>query len=247
MLSNERQNEIMNYIRLHGSASVQKLTSLVFASEATIRRDLNQLEQMGLVRRVFGGATLAIRADTQIPLFVREQEESEEKLEICRKASEFIKDGSVLFIDGSSTCQHLIPYLSKFKELIVITNGLKIAMMLYELRIKTYCTGGKLLEGSSVFIGKDTQAFIDRFNTDICFISSKGIDLSGKISDTSEEEVELRRHALNNSRTRILLLTGKKIGTSYLHKLCDATELDAIITSDTLPPCIKTKDTFTSS
>ena len=243
MLGTERQKEIINYIRLHGTVSVQKLTSLVFASEATIRRDLNQLEKMGLIRRVFGGATISVSADTQIPLFVREQEQNQEKFEICRKASELINDGRVLFIDGSSTCQHLIPFLSKFNELIVITNGLKIAAMLYELHIKTYCTGGKLLEGSSVFTGKDTLSFIDRFNTDMCFISSKGIDLNGRISDTSEEEVELRRHVIANARSRILLMTDKKIGTSYIHTLCDSNEIDAIITNGTLPDSIKTRET----
>ena len=241
MLGSERQNEIMNYLRLHGSASVKKLTSIVFASEATVRRDLTELEKIGSVRRIFGGATLAVGADRQIPLFVREQEDSSAKTELCRKASELITDGSVIFIDGSSTAAHLIPFLPKSKDLIVITNGLKIAGMLYEMNIKTYCTGGRLLEGSAVFVGKDALSFIDRFNTDVCFISCKGLDLTGKFSDTSEEETELRRHALSNTKKSVILLTAQKIGRSYIHTLCHSSDVDKIYTDGALPLEIKTK------
>ena len=235
MLGSERQNEIINYLRIHGSASVKKLTGIVFASEATVRRDLNELEKIGSVRRIFGGATLAVGADKQIPLFVREQEDGAAKTEICRRAAEMISDGSVIFVDGSSTAQHLIPFLSRFKDIIVITNGLKIAGMLYEMHIKTYCTGGRLLEGSSVFVGKDAQSFVDRFNTDICFISCKGLDENGKFSDTSEEETELRRRVLANAKKKVVLLTAQKIGRSYIHTLCKASEVDEIYTDGVLP------------
>ena len=229
MLGSERQNEIMNYLKLHGAVSVRKLTELVYASEATVRRDLRELEKTGLVRRIFGGATLANGADRQIPLYVREQEDGEEKRNICKKAAELITDGSVIFIDGSSTAQHLIPYLSGFKDIIVITNGLKIADMLCDMHVKTYCTGGLLLEGSSVFVGKDAESFLDRFNTDLCFISCKGMSDDGRLSDTSEEETELRRHALANTKKSVLLLTKKKLGRSYIHNLCHADDIDVII------------------
>ena len=165
---------------------------------------------------------------------MREQEDSEEKRELCRRAAELITDGSVIFIDGSSTTQHLIPYLTKFKDLIVVTNGLKIASLLYEAHIKTYCTGGLLLEGSSVFVGKDAERFLDGFNTDLCFISCKGMSLDGSLSDTSEEETELRKRALANTKRSVLMLTKKKIGCSYIHKLCNAEKISDIITvSDT--------------
>ena len=175
MLGSERQREILQYLQLYGSVSVKKLTGLVYASEATVRRDLNELEQSGLVKRVFGGATLAVAPDRQVPLYVREREDSAVKDELCREASELLRDGCVLFLDGSSTAQAMVRYLSRYRDLIVLTNGLNIVQMLRDLHIKVYCTGGLLREDSSVFIGKSAEAFLDGFHVDFCFVSCKGI------------------------------------------------------------------------
>ena len=112
---------------------------------------------------------MIIGADQQVPLFVREREYEREKDDLCEQAASFVHDGNVLFIDGSSTVQFLVPYLSKFRDLVVITNGLKIAQMLSDIHIKVYLAGGLLLENSSVLVGQDTENFIDNFNADICF------------------------------------------------------------------------------
>lgn len=235
MLGSERQREILNYLKLYGSVSVKKLTGLVYASEATVRRDLNELEQTGLVKRIFGGATLAVAPDQQVPLYVREKEDGAAKDEICRKASALLQDGSVIFLDGSSTASAMVRYLPRYRDLIVLTNGLKIVEMLRELHIKVYCTGGLLREDSSVFVGKDALAFLDGFAVDFCFLSCKGMDGNGRLSDTSEEETELRRKVLSISRTRVMLLTGQKLGKGYLHTLCSSRDLDRIFTDGTLP------------
>lgn len=235
MLGSERQREILNYLRIYGSASVKKLTELVYASEATVRRDLNELEKAGSVKRIFGGATLALGGDRQIPLFVREQEDGKAKDDICKRAATLIKNGDVIFIDGSSTSQHIIPYLSRLEDIVVITNGLKIAEMLCKLNIKTYCTGGRLLDGSSVFVGKDANEFMSRYNPDICFISCKGMTLDGRLCDTSEEETELRGKVIANSKCRVILLTAQKIGKAYLHTLCRSEDVDYIFTDGELP------------
>ena len=235
MLGSERQREILNYLKLYGSVSVKKLTGLVYASEATVRRDLNELEKTGQIKRIFGGATLAVAPDRQVPLYVREKEDGAAKDAICRRASELLRDGAVLFLDGSSTAQTMVRYLPRFRDLIVLTNGLKIVEMLRELHIKVYCTGGLLREDSSVFVGKDALAFLDRFSVDFCFLSCKGMDAEGRLSDTSEEETELRKKVLAISETRVLLLTEQKLNKRYLHTLCHAGEIDHIFTDGILP------------
>ena len=241
MLGSERQREILQYLQLYGSVSVKKLTGLVYASEATVRRDLNELEQSGLVKRVFGGATLAIAPDRQVPLYVREREDSAVKDELCRRASELLRDGCVLFLDGSSTAQAMVRYLPRYRDLIVLTNGLNIVQMLRDLHIKVYCTGGLLREDSSVFIGKSAETFLDGFHMDFCFISCKGMDHEGRLSDTSEEETALRQKVLRASDVRVLLLTGQKLGKSYLHTLGHSSDFDHIFTDAPLPEGIKLK------
>ena len=232
MEENTRQSEILAYLNKHETISVKDLCKIFFVSEATARRDLTALEKQGAVRRVFGGATLIYGSDKQIPLFVREREDAQEKTRICKKAAEFIRDGNVLFIDGSSTAQFLLDELANFNDLIVITNGLKIAEKLGKMRIKVYSTGGLLMENSSVLIGADAERFVENFNADICFLSCKGVSNDGKLTDTSYFETQLRKKFLSNSKLKVMLITKNKFGKEYIHTLCKSDEVDHIITDD---------------
>lgn len=234
MIGTQRQNEILEYMRKHETISVKKIVEFLYVSEATARRDLSALEHAGLIRRVFGGATLVIGSDKQVPLFVREREYEKEKDELCQQAASFISDGNVLFIDASSTVQFLVPYLAQFKDIIIVTNGLKIAQMLSELHIKVYLAGGLLMENSSVLIGHDTEKFIDNFNADICFLSCKGLSQDGKLTDTSYEETKIRKYYLKNSKKKIVLMTSSKIGKTYIHTLCHVDEIDHLLSPKTL-------------
>ena len=242
MLGSERQGQILEYLKKNQTVSVKKLTETLYISEATARRDLNELCKTGLVKRVYGGAQLAVSADRQVPLFVRERENEGAKSKLCREAAELVSDGDVLFIDGSSTAQVLVKYLYKFRDITVITTGLKIAEMLGKMHIKTYCTGGRLREDSSVFVGRDAERSAARFNADICFISCKGMDQNGRFTDTSEEETELRQVFMQNSKKKVVLLTADKIGKSYLYTLCRSSEVDRIFTDGTLPDTVKTRE-----
>lgn len=242
MLNKERQLEILKYLHANQTVSVKKLTKLLFVSEATIRRDLVELEREGQINKVYGGATIIFNSDKQIPLYAREKENNDAKRVICEQALKHIKDGQVLFIDGSSTSQILAKQLYNFKNLIVITNGLKIAEILGEYHIKTYCTGGLLIDNSYVFAGYDAENFIDNYCADVCFISCKGMNEKGIFTDTSEAETELRKRFIKNSKKRVMLLTDNKIGKSYLHKLCSSADLDVILSNTTLPQGIKTRN-----
>ena len=235
MLGSQRQMEILEYMNVHETISVKEIVKKFYVSEATARRDLEQLEKSGLIRRVFGGAVLLTGSDKQVPLFVRERENEQEKDELCEAAASYIRDGNILFLDGSSTVQFLLPYLKKFKDLVVITNGLKVAQMLGDMHVKVYLAGGLLMENSSVLVGADTERFIDKFNADICFISCKGLSDDGKLTDTSYEETQLRKYYLKNSKKKIVLLTSHKLGKKYLHTLCNAADVDHVITLNTLP------------
>lgn len=231
-LGTERQRKILERMKENETISIKEIVKDFFVSEATARRDLTALEKSGLIRRVFGGATIVLDAGQQVPLFVRERENEEEKARLCEVAVELISDGQVIFLDGSSTVQALLPYLKKFKELTVITNGLKIAQALGEMHVKVYSTGGLLLDNSSVLIGEDAQRFVDGFNADICFISCKGLSDEGKLTDTSYAETQLRKKFLQNTKTKVALITKNKIGKKYLHTLCEAKELDYVITTN---------------
>ena len=235
MSSNLRQEQILKYLSENGAVSVRMLTKALYASEATIRRDLNELEKRGALKRTFGGAEPIVSSTRQVPLFLRASMDSVAKNEICKQAATLVRDGMSVFLDGSSTAQYMIKYLRPFKDLNVVTYSLKTAELLCENHIRTYCTGGLLLENSLVCTGEDAIGFADRFNMDICFLSCKGMNFAGVFSDTSEEETAIRRNFLAHSDMRVLLMTANKLEKTYFHTLCHASDVDHIFTDGELP------------
>ena len=238
---NLRHKEILNYLELNGSATIKELTSTLYVSDATIRRDLASLERIGALKRTFGGAKAILDRSDSIPLFIRESLDSKEKKEICGKAAGLIKDGNTVFIDGSSTAQHMINYIKHLKDITVVTNSIKTAELTCQNHIKTYCTGGLLLENSLVCMGPKSIEFAQSINTDLCFISCKGVTLDGKFSDTFEDDTAIRKIFLKNSTVRVMLITGNKFGNSYLHTLCHADEVDHIFSNVEIPSSITEK------
>lgn len=235
MSVNLRHKEILDILEEYGSVSIKALTEKLYASEATVRRDLAELERSGALKRTHGGARSILDTNRQIPLSIREELDSKAKNEICRRAATLVKEGSTVFIDGSSTAQYLVKYLSGIKDIVIVTYSIRAAEMALREHIKTYCAGGLLIENSLVCTGQKTVDFAESVNTDICFISCKGVDGEGKFTDTSEEETSIRRAFMKNSATRVMLMTGNKIGKTYLHTLCTSEQVDYIFSDTAIP------------
>lgn len=235
MSSNLRHREILNILNQNGSVSIKELKKLLFVSEATVRRDLVELEKAGALKRVFGGAQPVLNTNTQIPLFIRESLDSRAKDNICKQAATLIKEGNTVFLDGSSTVQYLVKYMATIKDIIVVTYSVKTAKLMCQNHIKTYCAGGLLIENSLVCTGSKTLEFAKQINTDICFISCKGVSNDGIFTDTSEEETAVRKAFMENSATRVMLMTQNKFGAKYMHTLCNSTDIDFLFSDGEIP------------
>jgi DeoR/GlpR family transcriptional regulator of sugar metabolism len=235
MASNLRHKEILNILHQNGSVSIKDLKKQLYVSEATVRRDLVELEKTGALKRVFGGAKPILNTNNQIPLFIRESLDSKAKDNICRQAATLIREGSTIFLDGSSTVQYLVKYIANIKDIVVVTYSVKTAEIMCQNHIKTYCAGGLMIENSLVCTGSKTLEFARSINTDICFLSCKGISNDGKFTDTSEEETAVRKAFMQHSATRVMLMTQNKFGATYMHTLCDATEIDHLFSDGEIP------------
>lgn len=241
MSNNLRQREILNILDKNGSVSIKELMRELYVSEATVRRDLCELERAGALKRTHGGASSILVTNSQVPLFIRESLDSKAKSEICRKAAELVKEGDTVFVDGSSTAQYLVKYLSSLKDVVVVTYSIKTAEMMCKSHIKTYCAGGLLLENSLVCTGDGTLDFAQKFNTDIAFLSCKGVSLDGRFTDTSEEETAVRRAFMKNAGVKVMLMTANKLDTTYLHTLCRLDEVDYLFSDGEIPAQLKEK------
>lgn len=241
MLISERQNQIIRLLEQNPRITVRELAQALSFSEPTIRRDFTELHKKGIITKCYGGAILNQgKADREIPFVLRENEKSRPKAEMGLQASRFISDGMVIMLDGSTSAYHLVPYLAKFKDIIVITSGAKTAVALAELQIPVYCTGGRMRTNSFSYVGREAEEMVERFNADAVFFSCHGLSADGRMSDLSVEEASLRRVMLRKSRKKYLLCDSSKFDKVYFYDMGDISELDAVISDKTLPESMKT-------
>ena len=227
----EREDD---YIKLlaERAHTVKELSDKLFISEPTVRRDVIMLKKKDLVSSQAGTVKLKSRySDQRIPLFVREFEHSDEKAEIAVKAAKHISDGYTIMIDASTTSYHLLPHLATFKNIILITNGSKLALEAAAMGIKTICTGGEVTVEAYACVGGDAETILSRYNADVAFFACRGVDDDGTITDTSVLENSIRRIMIKNSKKSYLLCGKSKFGKRYLNTLCNVADLDGVITN----------------
>lgn len=179
MYQSERIDEIMKILKNNHYVTVDYLVKEIKYSPASIRRDLTILQQQGLVTRSYGGVTLK-DANTS-PFKFRQHSMKIAKHAIAAKAATLVKNGDVVFIDGSSTSQYLGRFLIEKKGIIVVTCNMVLADFLSENGIETYCTGGRVIEYPGILGGDIMINSLSNFNVDIAFFASAAFNPNGQI------------------------------------------------------------------
>ncbi len=229
MSAYKREND---YIRVLSERphTVQELAAKLFISEPTVRRDIIALKEKEILICKRGLVSLKTNSpDKRIPLYIRDMEHTDEKKEIAQKAASFIKDGYVIMMDGSTTTYSLIPHLTQFKNLFVITSGARTALALATVGIRTLCTGGELTQDTLSYVGNDAERTLNNYNADIAFISCRGISGEGIASDTSIMENSIRKIMLTNSKKSYILCDKSKFDKIYLNTICHVKDVTGVI------------------
>lgn len=229
MFTVERHLEILRILENEKSISVNKLSRRLYVSAPTVRRDLSMLEEQGKVLRTHGGVVLRKAAESEVPLMFREEQNSQAKRQIALTAAEHISDGNVIFLDASSTAAHIIPFLKKFNDIIVVTNSPKTSLKLGEEGIKNYCTGGLLLAHSIAYVGNEAEKFISNINADVFFFSSRGYIEDGYITDSSVEEATVKKAMMYNAEKSFYLCDSSKKNKKYMYNICASSDVAGII------------------
>lgn len=141
-------------------------------------------------------------------------------------------------LDATTSAYHLLPFLSGFRDLVVITSGAAASLTLGKAGIRNICTGGRMITESLSYVGKTAEETVRRFNADLCFFSCRGLSPDGFLTDSSVEENDLRRAMLAQSRHKVFLCDSSKLGVTCLHNLCRVSELDAVVCDTALPESI---------
>lgn len=233
MALNERQESILQSLKENKSASVKKLAKTLFVSEATIRRDLQEMQSMGLIERNHGGALLPEHAD-EISIFFRMQKNPKEKEKVATNALLHLPSFRSVFIDSSSTALALAERMDlSFKT--VVTNNLQTAIQLSKKpNLHLILLGGTVQFNTNSATGSWTARQLQDFSFDLMLCSCSSVN-NGEALERSLEQTEIKRVAFARSAKRILLFDHTKLNenSTYLQK--KLSEFDLVIT-DEKPP-----------
>ena len=229
MLTTERHQFILSILKEQGTVKLQELVDQLQASESTIRRDLVQLEEMKLLKRVHGGASLLQRKGIEPTTMEKQYKARAEKQLIAKLAASFIEKNDCIYLDAGTTTAEMIPYL-KDKNITVLTNGLMHIPKLIELEIKTVLVGGMIKFSTNAIIGSNAVQFLNEYRFDKCFLGMNGIHQELGFTTPDPEEALLKKMALRLSNETYVLADSSKLNEATFAKVADVS--DAIIITD---------------
>jgi DeoR/GlpR family transcriptional regulator of sugar metabolism len=231
-LGPKRQRELLNYIRAYGTGSVTEMAKILGVSASTVRRDLNELQERGLVERIHGGA--APLTDDVEPLRpLREVAFSDEKRRIGQAAASHIADHSTVLILGGTTTEAMLPFLGAVRGLTVLTNSLMVVNRLAQYSdIALIVLGGLLRRQEMSLLGHLTIAGLDEFGIDQVFSGAFGIDPEIGVTGTNLSETQTDRSLASSARELIMLADHSKLTQRGPARLVPTTAVSTLITDD---------------
>lgn len=229
MLSIQRRNEIISLLSKHTFYGLNQLAQDLGVSLSTTRRDLDDLEREGLVKRTHGGVMFIGDKDS-LPVFKdRQSIMSAEKTAIGKKAAELVNEGDTIIIDGGTTPYQVALHLQR-KNIQVITNSLPVANLFADsTSAQLISTGGTLYPGTGVYLGPYAENMLKNVRAQKAFIGVAGISPEG-FYNSNALVVETEKRMLEAASEIYVVADHTKFGRHDLAYLCDFNPIKAIIT-----------------
>ncbi len=238
----ERQRKILDVLRLQGTVAVDFLSESLHVTPQTIRRDLNQLFDSGLVQRVHGGAVLKDSVEN-LGYGARKTLMLEEKDAIAQAAAELIPDQASLFINIGTTTEQVARYLSSKTGILVVTNNINVASVLWPMpNLRVMVASGEIRHSDGGIVGSTTEKFIEQFKVDYAVIGCSAIDAEGEVLDYDFREVCVAKAIISHARSVVLVTDSMKFERKAPIRICNLFDIDYLITdsnisADTLHMC----------
>ncbi len=230
-----RQHLIMDYIHKHGAVRVDQLSNHLRVTPQTIRRDLNQLYEQQLLRRVHGGAVVKDNVEN-LGYGARKILMSKEKSDIAQRVAELLPDNASLFINIGTTTERVAEYLSRHSGMLVITNNMNVASMLWpEPGLEVMITGGAIRSADGGIVGSNAEGFIQNFKVDYAIIGCSAIDSDGDFFDFDLREVRVTRTIIQHARSVILVTDSMKFERRAPIRIGNLAAIDTLVTDDGMP------------
>lgn len=230
MTKNERQQRILEELRLNDKVNYQELSVMLKVSEDTVRRDINELASAEMITRVKGGA----QPKALLPVTYRERElyANAEKRIIAKKASQLFKDGEVVVFDGGTTPFLVLNFLPRDIQLTLITHSYPIANLSFEFpNIELIFAGGKASKKSKISTGFDVLKKYHTLHADISVLGIHSLHPEFGVTDPILEEAEVKTYISQMADKLIAVPTSEKLNTVSTVQICETANIDILVTN----------------
>jgi DeoR family myo-inositol catabolism operon transcriptional repressor len=226
----QRHIKIIEYIKQKGTATLDELCNEFEVSKNTIRRDVNELEEKGVLKKVYGGVIFNDK-ESVVPLNVRQTVLTVEKERIGREAARLVNDNDIIIIDSGSTTVHMVKHLKNKQNVTIITNSISVVNEAYEYKnLNVILTGGILLRETSSVVGLDSVENIRKLNAKTAFIAATGVSISKGLTNSSMFESEVKKSMVESADKIVLMVDSTKFNAVSLVTFLELNRVNVIIT-----------------
>lgn len=235
MIPLERRQKIMELVGIRGVISITELVENLGVSHMTVRRDLQKLEQEGLVVQVSGGVQILKKLNAEPLLSVRQNMATAEKARIGKAAASRIPEGACIYLDAGTTALAVAQNIASRSDLTIISNDSTVMTYLASrTESELIHLGGHLRKKTLSCVGPLAANTLAQFSIDVAFISASSWDARG-ITTPDMEKVTLKKAVSQASLNKILITDSSKYGQVATFIALPLTEFSTIITDKGLP------------
>lgn len=208
----KRQKNILQALQKCKSADVTELAGQFHVTTATIRRDLQYLEDKGYVRRFFGGVEYILPQNTDVQYQTPKGNPTPSRIAIARCAASMIEDGDVILLNSSSTALYILDYLPDIHAVFVTNNG-RALYAKRNVRIELFLTGGEIYGNKQSLVGDMAVNTLKMVTATKCFLGASGVSASGGVTSSILQESSVNRQMIRQcAGPKIIVADSSKIG-----------------------------------
>jgi DeoR family transcriptional regulator, fructose operon transcriptional repressor len=239
MSSKERKQKIVDLISEHNGCSVADLAKQLEVSKVTIRRDLRELDERGLVHRSHGGALPVTSVAKEPPFDEKRIRNLDEKKAIASRAVELLRDDLVVLFDGGTTTLQVVKAAPPERSIFPITVSPLLASELQQKYDDVKLSGGTLQSNRMTFVGPAAEEFLDRLNFNLLFLSTNGVSVESGLTTPNEEVARLKELMIRNSKHVVLVSDRTKFGEERFARFGELSDVDRVVTDGAIPSPIR--------
>ncbi|MCE1252280.1 MAG: DeoR/GlpR family DNA-binding transcription regulator [Anaerolineae bacterium] len=240
MTTLDRHSKIVEIVTQNGQISIPEICDKFDVSEMTARRDLNELDRQGLLRRVHKGAVVNLGRSFEPPFSTRIVNNPEAKAKIGLRAAEMVVNGDSIALDVGTTTLEIVKGLKGKKNLTIITSCLQVAIQVADTLslsddVRLIIAGGIVRPRELSMIGAITQSVYQNYHVDKAFIGIAGISPEDGLTEYNVDDAQTKQTIIKSALKKIIVADGSKLGLTTFATVAPLSSIDTIITDDTAP------------